>query len=93
MNFTYILASNKNGTLYIGVTNNLIRRVYEHKSKIIKGFTQKYGIGLLVYYEIYDGILEAIAAEKKLKHLTRKRKIEIIERDNPNWEDLYYRLG
>jgi putative endonuclease len=93
MNFTYILASNKNGTLYIGVTNNLIRRVYEHKSKIIKGFTQKHGIGLLVYYEIYDGILEAIAAEKKLKHLTRKRKIEIIERDNPNWEDLYYRLG
>lgn len=92
MGFVYILASDRNGTLYIGVTNDLIRRIYEHKSKQSKGFTKLYSVDLLVYYEQYAHIVEAIQAEKKLKHLTRKRKITIIEKFNPLWKDLYEKL-
>ncbi len=84
----YILASKKNGTLYIGVTNNLIRRVFEHKNGLIAGFTKKYNIKILVHYEITSDINEAIKREKILKKWNRQWKIQLIEKTNPNWEDL-----
>jgi putative endonuclease len=87
--FVYILASKRNGTLYIGVTNDLIRRVYEHKNDLVEGFTQKYGVHTLVYYEMFDDIENAILREKRLKKWNRKWKLELIEKDNPNWRDLY----
>ncbi|MCA3269521.1 MAG: GIY-YIG nuclease family protein [Thalassospira sp.] len=87
--YTYILASKPHGTLYIGVTNDLIRRIYEHKNDMCAGFTKKYAVHNLVYYEIHTTITEAINAEKKLKKLPRARKIVIIERFNPPWQDLY----
>jgi putative endonuclease len=87
--YTYVLASKPHGTLYIGVTNNLIRRVYEHKNDMSAGFTKKYAVHTLVYYEIHATITEAIIAEKKLKKLPRARKIAIIEGGNPEWRDLY----
>ena len=88
--YVYILASKKNGTLYLGVTNNLIRRVYEHKNDLIEGFTQKYTVHELVYYEEYTDIHEAIIREKRMKKWNRKWKIELIEKINPLWNDLYY---
>ncbi|MBS3944516.1 MAG: GIY-YIG nuclease family protein [Melioribacter sp.] len=81
--FVYILASKRNGTLYIGVTNDLIRRVFEHKEKLVEGFTKKYNVHLLVYYEIHNSIIEAIKREKALKKWYRKWKIELMEKDNP----------
>lgn len=87
--YVYILASKKNGTLYIGVTNNLARRVYEHKEGLIEGFTKKYNVKRLVYYEITYDINEAIKREKALKKWLRKWKIELIEKMNPEWKDLY----
>ena len=87
--YVYILANKLNGTLYVGVTNDLIRRIYEHKNKIIKGFTSKYDINQLVYYEIYDNEITAIQREKNLKHYKRDWKISLIEKFNPNWNDLY----
>lgn len=87
--FVYILASKPNGTLYIGVTNNLQRRVYEHKEGLIEGFTKKYNVNNLVYYEIHSEITEAIKREKKLKKWNRKWKIELIEKANSSWKDLY----
>ena len=86
----YILASKKNGTLYIGVTNNLLRRVYEHRNNSIDGFTRKYGVHRLVYYETTDDIESAITREKQLKKWKRDWKIEMIEKCNPEWDDLYY---
>jgi putative endonuclease len=86
---TYILASQKNGTLYIGVTSNLIKRTYLHKTKMLDGFTKKYNVQLLVYYELYDSVMDAIHREKRLKKYTRAAKIKLIERDNPEWKDLY----
>ncbi len=88
--YVYILASKKKGTLYTGVTNNLIRRVYEHKHKIIKGFTKKYGVDKLVYFEQTEDINAAIQREKQIKKWFRKWKIELIEDMNPEWKDLYY---
>ncbi len=85
----YILASRKNGTLYIGVTNNIIKRVYEHKNDFAKGFTQKYTIHTLVYYDIHQSMYEAIVREKQLKKWRRAWKIEIINKMNPEWKDLY----
>ena len=85
--YVYIL-SNKSKTLYIGVTNDLSRRLYEHKNKIIKGFTAKYNITELVYYEIHNDITEAIQREKQLKGWLRKKKIALIESVNQNWKDL-----
>jgi putative endonuclease len=82
----------KNGTLYIGVTTNLIKRIYEHKSKEIKGFTLKYNVTQLVYYEIYFDIRETISREKKLKKWNRAWKLRLIEHDNPYWKDLYESL-
>jgi putative endonuclease len=86
--YTYILASKKNGTLYIGVTGNLEERMYEHKNEIFKGFTKKYKIKNLVYYEETDDISLAIMREKQLKFWKRAWKIELIEKENPGWEDL-----
>jgi putative endonuclease len=86
--FVYILASQKNGTLYIGVTSNLEKRLFEHKNKLIDGFTKKYDIDKLVYFEKKDDIKSAIAREKQLKKWNRKWKIKLIEEYNPNWHDL-----
>lgn len=87
--YVYILASKKNGTLYIGVTSDLIKRVYEHKNNVVEGFTRKYEVHSLVYYEIYDDITTAIEREKKLKKYKRQYKLELIETENPKWMDLY----
>ncbi|MFC1694322.1 GIY-YIG nuclease family protein [Candidatus Latescibacterota bacterium] len=90
--YVYILASKRNGTLYIGVTNDLIRRVYEHKNDLIDGFTKKYGVHSLVYYEQYDDVVNAIQREKRLKKWNRQWKIELIEKENPEWKDIYLQL-
>ena len=90
--FVYILASKKNGTLYIGVTNDLIKRIFQHKDNLVEGFTKKYGVYKLVYYEIFKNINDAITREKNIKKWKRKWKIELIEELNPNWKDLYYTL-
>ena len=86
--YVYILASKKDGVLYIGVTNNLTRRVQEHKVGIIEGFTKKYFVHKLVYFETYTSIREAITREKQLKKWSRDWKIGLIEKQNPNWLDL-----
>ena len=86
--FVYILASKKNTVLYIGVTNDLERRVLEHKNKINKGFTSRYNIDKLVYFEEYFNITEAIKRENQLKKWNRQWKIDLIEKDNPEWKDL-----
>ncbi|MCP4260738.1 MAG: GIY-YIG nuclease family protein [Planctomycetes bacterium] len=91
--FVYILASKKNGTLYIGVTNDLLKRGYQHKNNLVEGFTQKYDVHNLVYYEIFKNIHDAITREKNMKKWKRKWKMELIEKFNPNWEDLYYTLS
>ena len=90
--YVYILFNKRNGTLYTGVTSNLKLRVYEHKSKINKGFTEKYNVNKLGYFEEYDDIGLAIAREKNIKAGSRKNKIRLIESINPNWKDLYYCL-
>ena len=87
--YVYILASKKNGTLYIGVTNNLLRRAHEHKNCLFGGFTQKYRVYNLVFYETFSNIREAIAAEKQMKKWKRQWKIQLIEQSNPQWRDLY----
>jgi putative endonuclease len=87
--YVYILASKRNGTLYIGVTNNLFRRVYEHKNDSIQGFTKKYGVHMLVYYEDTDNIESALQREKQLKTWKRRWKLELIEKVNPEWKDLW----
>ena len=87
--YVYILASKRNGTLYTGVTNDLIRRVHQHKNGDIPGFTKRYGVDRLVYYEIFRRILDAITAEKRIKKWNRQWKIRLIERNNPEWKDLY----
>jgi putative endonuclease len=84
----YILASRRHGTLYVGVTNDLARRVSEHKSKHVPGFTRRYGVDTLVYVEEYGSILEARARERALKRWRRAWKIELIEKLNPSWSDL-----
>jgi putative endonuclease len=92
MFYVYILASTTR-TLYVGVTNDLRRRVYEHKTGIIPGFTARYKVNRLVYFEIADEALAAIAREKQLKGWTRRRKVELIEAKNPEWDDLADRIG
>jgi putative endonuclease len=91
--YVYILASTKNGTLYIGLTNNLIKRVYEHKNDLVEGFTKKYQVHNLVYYEIFDSAYEAISREKQMKKWKRQWKINLIEKINPLWQDLYSELS
>jgi putative endonuclease len=90
--YVYILANKKNGVLYIGVTNNLVRRIYEHKKGMTDGFTKKYNVKNLVYYETHSEINEAIKREKQMKKWYRKWKIELIEKSNPEWKDLYKEL-
>ena len=85
----YILASDRNGTLYIGVTSNLPRRVWEHREGLIAGFSKRYGVKRLVYTEAYDRIEDAIAREKAMKKWNRLWKLDLIERVNPEWADLY----
>jgi putative endonuclease len=88
-----MLASKKNGTLYIGVTNDLLKRVYEHKNNLVAGFTQKYKVHNLVYYEVYQYIHDAIIRERRMKKWKRQWKIELIEQSNPNWEDVFDSLS
>jgi putative endonuclease len=85
----YILASKKNGTLYIGVTSDLPKRIYEHKNHLVNGFTKQYDVNMLVWYELHENMIEAIKKEKLLKKRKRDRKIKLIEEKNPNWNDLY----
>ncbi len=87
--FVYILANKRNGTLCTGVTSDLIKRVHQHKSNLVEGFTKKYSIHHLIYYEIFDDITEAIAREKCIKKWRRQWKLALIERINPQWQDLY----
>jgi putative endonuclease len=86
--FVYMLASKRNGTLYVGVTNDLSRRSWEHKEKQAAGFTKRYGVGILVWYEIHDDINQAIAREKQIKGWNRAWKLRLIEKDNSGWNDL-----
>ena len=87
--YIYILFNKRNGTLYVGVTSNLKKRIWEHKNKFVDGFTKKYGVDKLGYYETTENIESAILREKQLKAGTRKKKIELIESVNPDWIDLY----
>lgn len=87
--YTYILASKKNGTLYIGVTSDLVKRIWEHKNNVTESFTQKYSVHTLVYYEIHSDFDTAVTREKKLKNWRREWKIKLIEENNPDWKDLY----
>jgi putative endonuclease len=87
--YVYLLASRKRGTLYVGVTNDLVRRTYEHRNKSVPGFTQKYGVDRLVWFEALDDITAAILREKELKEWRRDWKIALIEADNPEWIDLW----
>jgi putative endonuclease len=87
--YVYILAGKKYGTLYIGVTNNIVRRVHEHRTKVIGGFTARYGVEKLVWFEIHDEVTAAISREKELKKWRRDWKIRLIEEQNPGWVDLY----
>jgi Predicted endonuclease containing a URI domain len=90
--YVYILCSRRNGTLYVGITNDLARRLYEHKNKNFRGFTAKYDVNQLVYAEVYEDVNEAICREKRLKKWNRKWKINLIEKANPIWEDISNRL-
>ncbi len=85
----YVLASKRNGTLYVGVTSNLRKRVWEHKNELVEGFTKRYGVHHLVYYEIYDDMMSAITREKQIKKWNRAWKLELIEKQNPDWKDLW----
>ena len=89
VSYVYILSSGKNGTLYIGVTNSLVRRVFEHRQKRTDGFCKKYNVTQLVYFEVASDITDAITREKQLKGYLRAKKIDLIERDNPGWTDLW----
>ena len=85
----YILASNRNGTLYIGVTSDLVKRVWQHKNDVVEGFTKKYQVHHLVYFELYEDMEEAILREKRLKKWNRQWKLRLIEEANPEWKDRY----
>ncbi len=85
----YILASERNGTLYIGVSSDLVKRIWQHKNDVVEGFTNKYQVHLLVYYELYEDIYTAIAREKQLKNWRREWKIALIEKANPVWKNLW----
>ncbi len=87
--YVYILTNTNNTVLYTGVTNNLIKRVYEHKNKVVQGFTKKYNLHKLVYYEVFEDMVNAIIREKQIKGWLRSKKFLLIEKANPNWADLY----
>ena len=90
--YVYIMASRPDGTLYIGMINDLVRRVYEHKEGLADGFTKRYGVKTLVYFELHDRAEQAIQREKTLKHWIRDWKITLIENENPHWDDRYENL-
>ena len=85
----YILSSKRNGTIYVGVTSDLLKRVWEHRNNLAEGFTKRYGVHQLVWYELHGSLESAIKREKRLKDWKRKWKVQLIEKTNPNWEDLY----
>jgi putative endonuclease len=87
--WVYILASKPGGTLYVGVTNDLVRRAFEHREGLVQGFTKRYGVKLLVYFEQHSTAIEAIQREKNIKHWSREWKIDLIVASNPDWRDLY----
>ena len=87
--YVYILCSKRNGTLYIGVTSDLVKRIYEHKNDLVDGFTKKYGIHRLVWYETHDSAESAITREKQMRKSKRAWKLKLIEQNNPKWNDLY----
>jgi putative endonuclease len=87
--YVYLLASERNGTLYLGVTSDLAKRVWQHKQKVVEGFSARHGVGRLVWYEVHDEIESAIAREKRIKKWRRAWKIALIEAENPTWRDLY----
>jgi putative endonuclease len=91
--FVYILASRHHGSLYVGVTNSLLRRVREHRDGSVPGFTKRYGIKRLVYYEMFGDVREAIAREKEIKKWRRDWRLALIEKENPVWGDLWHRLA
>ena len=90
--YVYLLASQKNGTLYTGVTSDLIKRVWQHKNNVVEGFSKKYHVHLLVWYEVHDEIESAITREKQIKEWKRIWKLELIEKTNPTWRDLYIEI-
>ena len=90
--YVYIIANNTNTVTYTGVTNDLRKRIYEHKNKLAKGFTKKYNITKLVYYEIFNDAINAITREKQIKAGSRKKKLNMVNSMNKNWEDLYHKL-
>ncbi len=85
----YLLTNKPNGTLYTGVTSNLPKRIWQHRNKVTQGFTAKYNLTRLVYYELYDDMIQAIEREKQIKAGSRRAKVRLIERENPDWRDLY----
>lgn len=87
--YVYILSSKRNGTIYVGVTSNLVKRIFEHRSDLIDGFTKKYAVHNLVWYEQHETSLGAITREKQIKRWKRDWKIKLIQQDNPEWNDLY----
>ena len=91
--YVYLLASRKHGTLYVGVTNDLVRRVYEHRNKLVPGFTAQYDVSRLVWFEMFADVTLAIAREKKIKKWRRDWKISLIEADNPDWRDLWRNIA
>ncbi len=88
----YILASKRNGTLYIGVTSDLVKRIWEHKNNLVKGFTARYNVHQLVWYEMHESMESAIQREKRLKGWKRDWKMELIEKTNPDWQDQYHTI-
>ena len=90
--YVYILASQKNGTLYTGITSDLVKRVWQHKNNVVEGFSKKYHVHLLVWYEVHNEIETAITREKQIKEWKRLWKLELIEKINPTWRDLYIEI-
>ena len=86
--YVYIKANKRNGTIYVGVTNSLARRVFEHREGLVEGFTKRYGLKMLVYFEVHDSVAVAIQRESNIKHWPRRWKLELIEAANPQWKDL-----
>ena len=90
--YIYFLTNRRNGILYVGVTNDLVRRVFEHRSGFVDGFTKRHGLKMLVYFEKFDDIRAAIQREHNIKHWSRAWKVRLIVADNPDWDDLYERV-
>ena len=90
--YVYILCNKRKGTLYTGITSNLIKRIWQHKNEAVEGFTKQYGLKCLVHFEQYQDVKEALLREKRIKKWNRQWKINLIEQNNPNWDDLYQKL-